>query len=100
MKTEYICENCGYLTSKWYGKCPQCSEWNTFSEHEQSLENTKKQKTRKTNDTFLFFDTNFNHFYFLATQYSDIINWGIKNKVWHQHTENCSHTSNRLSKVS
>jgi hypothetical protein len=25
---------------------------------------------------------NFNHFYYLATQYSDIINWGIKNKVW------------------
>lgn len=25
---------------------------------------------------------NFNHFYFLATQYSDIIAWGIENKIW------------------
>jgi tetratricopeptide (TPR) repeat protein len=25
---------------------------------------------------------NFNHFYYLAIQYSDIISWGIKNKIW------------------
>lgn len=25
---------------------------------------------------------NFNHFYYLATQYSDIIAWGIENKIW------------------
>jgi DNA repair protein RadA/Sms len=34
MKTEYICENCEYIASKWYGKCPQCGEWNTFIERE------------------------------------------------------------------
>lgn len=34
MKTEYICENCEYVTSKWLGKCPQCGEWNTFVERE------------------------------------------------------------------
>ena len=30
----------------------------------------------------LIYHFNVFHFYYLATQYSDIINWGIKNKVW------------------
>jgi DNA repair protein RadA/Sms len=31
-KTVYFCRNCGYESPKWLGKCPSCSEWNTFSE--------------------------------------------------------------------
>lgn len=31
-KTVYICQSCGYETAKWYGKCPDCGEWNTFTE--------------------------------------------------------------------
>lgn len=34
MKTEFVCENCGYVTPKWNGRCPQCGEWNTFVERE------------------------------------------------------------------
>lgn len=26
----YICQECGYRTTKWLGKCPNCSSWNTF----------------------------------------------------------------------
>lgn len=26
----YICSNCGYGTASWLGKCPDCSQWNTF----------------------------------------------------------------------
>ncbi len=52
MKTEYICENCGYIASKWFGKCPQCSEWNTFSEREVDSEPIKNKKVKKnTNAT-------------------------------------------------
>ncbi len=32
VKTAYFCQNCGYETPKWLGKCPSCSEWNTFVE--------------------------------------------------------------------
>ncbi len=32
VKTAYFCQNCGYEASKWLGKCPSCSEWNTFVE--------------------------------------------------------------------
>ena len=32
IKTAFFCQNCGYQTPKWLGKCPSCSEWNTFVE--------------------------------------------------------------------
>jgi DNA repair protein RadA/Sms len=31
-KTVFFCQNCGYESPKWLGKCPSCSEWNTFVE--------------------------------------------------------------------
>ena len=31
-KMIYVCSNCGYESPKWYGRCPECGEWNTFSE--------------------------------------------------------------------
>lgn len=31
-KTVYVCKNCGYENVKWYGKCPECGEWDTFEE--------------------------------------------------------------------
>jgi len=37
----YVCTNCGYTTTKWNGKCPQCSEWNTFEEREGQVPKKK-----------------------------------------------------------
>src|SRR5690606_39380289 len=31
-KTTYFCQNCGYETAKWLGKCPSCNEWNSLVE--------------------------------------------------------------------
>lgn len=31
-KTAYFCQSCGYESPKWLGKCPSCSQWNTFVE--------------------------------------------------------------------
>lgn len=31
-KTVYICSSCGYESSKWNGRCPDCGEWNTLEE--------------------------------------------------------------------
>jgi len=31
-KITYFCQNCGYESAKWLGKCPSCSQWNTFVE--------------------------------------------------------------------
>ncbi|MDI9501005.1 MAG: DNA repair protein RadA [Acetivibrionales bacterium] len=34
-KTVFICQECGYESSGWLGKCPACSKWNTFAEERQ-----------------------------------------------------------------
>ena len=31
-KTIYICSECGYISQKWLGKCPNCDSWGTFEE--------------------------------------------------------------------
>jgi DNA repair protein RadA/Sms len=32
IKTAYFCQNCGYESAKWSGKCPSCGQWNSFVE--------------------------------------------------------------------
>lgn len=41
VKTAYFCQNCGYESAKWLGKCPGCQQWNTFVE-ELIQKDTKK----------------------------------------------------------
>lgn len=31
-KTAFFCSNCGYISTKWLGKCPSCNQWNTLIE--------------------------------------------------------------------
>lgn len=31
-RIKYVCSNCGYESLRWLGKCPECDEWNSFSE--------------------------------------------------------------------
>lgn len=31
-QTKYVCQQCGYVSPKWLGKCPDCDQWNTFVE--------------------------------------------------------------------
>lgn len=44
-KTVYICSNCGYESTKWYGKCPSCNEWGTLDEEVIRTENKTAKKT-------------------------------------------------------
>lgn len=30
--TKYVCQECGYSSPKWMGKCPGCQQWNTLHE--------------------------------------------------------------------
>lgn len=31
-KTIFICQQCGYQSPKWLGKCPSCNNWNSMIE--------------------------------------------------------------------
>ena len=43
IKTAFFCQNCGYESTKWVGKCPGCQQWNTFVE-ELVQKETKSNK--------------------------------------------------------
>ncbi len=48
MKTKIIfsCQSCGYQSPKWLGRCPDCSNWNSFVEEDYSAPLTKtKERT-------------------------------------------------------
>ena len=32
IKIHYVCQNCGYTTLKWLGKCPECGKWDSLVE--------------------------------------------------------------------
>jgi DNA repair protein RadA/Sms len=34
-KILYQCQSCGYSSPKWLGKCPDCGEWNSFTEEQR-----------------------------------------------------------------
>lgn len=33
-KTVFNCQNCGYQSPKWLGRCPDCGNWNSFAEED------------------------------------------------------------------
>ena len=41
-KSAFFCQQCGYETPKWTGKCPSCGAWNSFVE--EIIERDAKQK--------------------------------------------------------
>ncbi|MGI6074225.1 MAG: DNA repair protein RadA [Fermentimonas sp.] len=43
LKTVYFCNNCGYESPKWMGKCPSCGKWSTFVEELVRKENAATQ---------------------------------------------------------
>ena len=44
--TIFVCNECGYESSKWLGKCPSCNEWNSFIEEKQILGSNGKAKSK------------------------------------------------------
>lgn len=50
-KTVFFCRECGYQSSTWLGKCPECGQWNTFQEEVISKASSKpvgKPQTEKS----------------------------------------------------
>lgn len=38
IKSQYVCQNCGYTTAKWLGKCPECGNWDSLAEEAVATE--------------------------------------------------------------
>lgn len=57
IKTAFFCQNCGYESAKWIGKCPSCNQWNTFVEELQKKDDSIKENNwnnyneKRTNKT-------------------------------------------------
>ena len=47
-KSEFVCSECGNITSKWFGKCQACGAWNSIEEQEVLNEPafTRKRNTQ------------------------------------------------------
>ncbi len=48
VKTRYVCQNCGYVSPRYLGRCPNCSEWNTLVEEVEQKSATVKAAPRVT----------------------------------------------------
>ena len=46
IKSKFVCQECGYESVKWLGKCPGCNNWNTMEE--EMLESKKDFKRSPT----------------------------------------------------
>lgn len=49
-KTIFRCQECGYASAKWLGKCPDCGKWNSLVE-ELQIPETSQRKGRLTDFT-------------------------------------------------
>ena len=46
--TAFFCNECGYESAKWLGKCPACNAWNTFVEEKVVKQGNNKTVVKKT----------------------------------------------------
>ncbi len=51
VKSLFVCSECGYESVKWYGKCPNCGEWNTMEEQAPVVSSKSGIKSRATIQT-------------------------------------------------
>lgn len=50
--TMFVCNECGYDSPKWLGKCPACNSWNTFVEEKvgKTTKGASKDKIKERNE--------------------------------------------------
>lgn len=48
--TIYGCQECGYQSPKWIGRCPDCQKWNTFEEEDKIVIKAISSRNQVTSD--------------------------------------------------
>jgi len=56
-KTAFFCQNCGYESPKWVGKCPGCGEWNRFAEEPTKVTDSRVPPEYQLNEKPRSIDT-------------------------------------------
>lgn len=72
-KSVFVCNNCGYESGKWLGKCPACNEWNTF--FEQKLETKaieSKRQSRENAEPINLKEVKYNEIHRLSTGFLEL----------------------------
>ncbi len=72
-KSVFVCNNCGYESSKWLGKCPACNEWNSF--FEQKLETKiveNKRQNKETSQPISLKEVKYTEVHRLSTGFSEL----------------------------
>lgn len=41
--SQYVCSSCGYGSASWYGKCPECNDWNSFKKFSTGSKKTGRK---------------------------------------------------------
>ena len=54
-RTQYACQQCGYVSTKWIGRCPSCQEWNSLVEERTATAGTD-DRTRSWDSTPVSFE--------------------------------------------
>jgi DNA repair protein RadA/Sms len=49
--SKYVCQQCGYESTGWLGKCPECGTWNSLVETVVSTAKNEKGKTKSVGTT-------------------------------------------------
>ncbi|AKP66978.1 DNA repair protein RadA [Companilactobacillus ginsenosidimutans] len=49
-KSKFVCQNCGYVSPKYLGRCPNCGSWNQMVEEIERVESPKATPSRRTSD--------------------------------------------------
>lgn len=49
-KTKFVCQECGYVTTSWMGRCPECGNWNTLVEELEVTAKTGAKSYLPTNN--------------------------------------------------
>jgi DNA repair protein RadA/Sms len=83
IKTKFMCQQCGYDSVKWLGKCPSCGAWNSFVEEKFSSDKGQKsfgQLTNFSSEVVNLKDVSIKDFHRYATgikEFDSIVGGGI-----------------------
>lgn len=84
-KSVFVCNNCGYESGKWLGKCPACNEWNTFFEQKLDTKEIEIKKQNKQNSAPIALkDVAYKEIHRLSTGFSEldrVLRWGAGGRI-------------------